>query len=226
MTLTATLRNNGQENAQEGFQVGFYLSSDATIDGSDIQVGNGYVGYFAAGTEQIVNAIVRIPASVAASGTYYIGAIADIANAVQDESDENNNAAAGNTIAITKGYPDLMIEAVSGPSSGQTEQNVTLTATVRNQGQESAQEGFYIGFYLSSDTTIDGSDIQVGNGYVGYFAAGTEQTVSANVLLPTSIAVSGTYYIGAIADISTSVQDESDENNNAAVGNMIAVTKM
>ncbi len=104
----------------EGFHVGFYLSSDATIDGSDIYVGNSYVEYFAAGTEQTVSANVRIPTSAVASGTYYIGAIADISNSVQDESDESNNAATGNTIAITKVYPDLMIEAVSGPSSGQT----------------------------------------------------------------------------------------------------------
>ncbi len=122
--------------------------------------------------------------------------------------------------------PDLLVTSVSGPSSGQTDQNVTLTATLRNQGQEDARDLFHVGFYLSGDVTIDSSDFHAGDSDVGYFAAGTEQTITANVRIPTSIAASGSYYIGAIADISNLVPDESDENNNAAAGNTIAVTKV
>ena len=48
--------------------------------------------------------------------------------------------AVGNTIVVTKQYPDLLATAVSGPTSADTEDVVTLSATVVNQGLETAEE--------------------------------------------------------------------------------------
>ena len=109
-----------------------YLSTDATITTSDIYLVGRYIGNLAAGTESTVNTTVTIPSSVA-SGTYYIGAIADSSSIVV-ESDETNNALAGSPITVTKVYPDLVMTSVSGPTSANTEQQITVANTVKNQG--------------------------------------------------------------------------------------------
>jgi len=59
-----------------------------------------------------VNAV--IPATLAA-GTWYLGAVAD-ALSLFTESNEGNNALAGNTLLVSGS--DLAVVSVSGPASG------------------------------------------------------------------------------------------------------------
>ncbi len=76
----------------------------------------------APGASNSANTTVTVPVSFAA-GTYYIGVIADYQGNIQ-ESNETNNALAGNQITIAS--PDLTMTAVSGPSSagaGRNEHN-------------------------------------------------------------------------------------------------------
>ena len=76
-----------------------YLSADQTITGEDTFIGYAYVGPLGAGQE----AQVEIPASFPGglTGPYYLGAIADVWGNVA-ESNEANNAAAGNQITRTQ----------------------------------------------------------------------------------------------------------------------------
>jgi len=61
------------------------------------------------------------------SGEYYLGAIADIYNNVQ-ESDETTTALpAVRTIVIG---PDLMMTAVAGPSTGSPAARITVSNTI------------------------------------------------------------------------------------------------
>ena len=217
ITVANTARNQGL-GAAGPFWVYLYLSTDATITTSDIYLVGRYIGNLAAGTESTVNTTVTIPSSVA-SGTYYIGAIADSSSIVV-ESDETNNALAGSPITVTKVYPDLVMTSVSGPTSANTEQQITVANTVKNQGLGAAGP-FWVYLYLSTDATITTSDIYLVGRYIGNLAAGTESTVNTTVTIPSSVA-SGTYYIGAIAD-SSSIVVESDETNNALAGNQITI---
>ena len=116
--------------------------------------------------------------------------------------------------------PDLVMTAVSGPTSANTEQQITVANTARNQGLGAAGP-FWVYLYLSTDATITTSDIYLVGRYIGNLAAGTESTVNTTVTIPSSVA-SGTYYIGAIAD-SSSIVVESDETNNALAGNQITI---
>jgi subtilase family serine protease len=97
ITITNTVANQGAGNAA-GFYVYFYLSTDATVTTSDTYLGNRYVTSLAAGATSNASTVVTIPSTLAV-GTYYIGAIVDSTNALT-ETNETNNALAGNTITV------------------------------------------------------------------------------------------------------------------------------
>ncbi len=218
ITVTSSVKNQGSGGAG-GSKVGLYISADQLITTSDTFMGYASVISLAAGAEQTLNSTVTIPVSVN-EGTYYVGAIADYSNIVI-ETDETNNALAGNQITITKLPPDLTITSVSGPVSGGTGQSITATVTVKNQGAALAGR-FYVGLYLSSDATITTGDSRPGFVYMSNgLAAGAQQTLTITGTIPTTLA-SGLYYLGAIADFSNLII-ESTKTNNALAGNQITI---
>ena len=117
-------------------------------------------GGLAAGTQQTVNITGTISATQA-PGSYFLGGIADYANSVK-ESNETNNSLAGNQIDILPA--DLVLTSVSGPVSGGAGQNITVAATVKNQGAGKAG-AFYISLYLSTDAVITASDTVYRSGF-------------------------------------------------------------
>jgi subtilase family serine protease len=62
----------------------------------------------------------------------------------------------------------------------------------------------------------------MGNVYVTGLAAGGQQTPTINCTIPSTL--TGTFYLGAIADSRNNVV-EADENNNSLAGSQIAVAK-
>ena len=97
ITIANTAKNQGA-GASGSFYVGLYLSTDATITQSDVWLGGRTVSSIAPGASNTAETSVTIPNHIA-PGTYYIGSIADYGNNVT-ESDETNNALAGNQIYI------------------------------------------------------------------------------------------------------------------------------
>ena len=154
VALSATVANLGS-SATPASTVNFYLSTDAIITAADTLVGSVATSALAAGTQQLVGTNVTIPSTIA-TGTYFIGAIVDPANLI-DEGNEANNAKAGNAIAISNIAVDLSVTAVSGPASGNTGSPIAVTATVANLGTAAAA-ATTLNFYLSSDAVIDSTD--------------------------------------------------------------------
>ena len=95
--ITDAVMNQGVGKSG-GFYVGLYLSTDANITTADKRVGRRYLGSLAAGAASSATTSVTIPTTFTA-GTYYVGAIADYTNTAK-ESNETNNALAGNVINI------------------------------------------------------------------------------------------------------------------------------
>ena len=144
----------------------------------------------------------------ATSGTYYYGACVD---AVTDESDTTNNCSSSVTVTVPEpDKPDLVVAVPtvndSGPAAGAT---FTLSATVRNDGDESAA-ATTLRYYRSTDATITTSDTQVDTDAVAGLAAAGSSSQSVDLTAP---ATSGTYYYGACVD---AVTDESDTTNNCS----------
>ncbi|MBZ0219539.1 MAG: chitobiase/beta-hexosaminidase C-terminal domain-containing protein [Candidatus Methylomirabilis sp.] len=208
VSVSSTVTNQGSGTSNSSY-VRFYLSTDATITTSDVYIGNRSVGGLGGGTSSETTTTLSIPATIA-PGSYYIGAVADATN-TNPESDENNNTAA-TPITITSGI-DLVISALSGPSSAVTGRGMSVSSSVRNQGSGTSNTS-YVRFYLSTDATIATSDVYIGNRSVGGLGGGVTNGATTNLNIPATIAP-GSYYIGAVAD-ATNTNPESNEANNTA----------
>ncbi|MBI1920576.1 MAG: putative Ig domain-containing protein [Geobacter sp.] len=123
------------------------------------------------------------------------------------------------TININDLPPDLVVSSVVASVSAGNPQQLTITATVRNQGQGGAGRTF-VNFYLSPDATITTNDQQFRGVMVDGVPPGGEQTVTITQIA-NGIAA-GTYYPGAIVDQLNNVV-ESDETNNWLAGDVVVI---
>jgi subtilase family serine protease len=198
-----------------------YLSQDAVITPpvppnppTDVMVGSVYVQPLAPGqcrTEQ-----VQAWASVPGDGPWYLGAAVDPANSTV-EFFEDNNTRLGNGIGV--GYrPDLVVTAVTGPTSALPGRTISVTATVCNQGTQPG--GAPVEWYLSQDVVIlpNGSgDSFLGGDYIPPLDPG--QCVT-RTFVTTPPNLQGPYYVGAAVDPANGTP-EFFETNNTRLGNRI-----
>ena len=202
-TLSATGRNQGS-GPSAATTLRYYRSTDATISGTDTEVGTDAVGSLAASGTSDESIGLTAPASV---GTYYYGACVD---AVTGESDTSNNCSDAVTVTVGAPPPDLVVGSPSvSNSSPVTGASFTLSATVRNQGS-GPSAATTLRYYRSTDATISGTDTQVGTDAVGALAASGTSAESIDLTAPSS---PGTYYYGACVD---AVTGESDTSNNCS----------
>ena len=209
-TLSATVRNQGS-GPSAATTLRYYRSTDATISGTDTQVGTDAVGSLAASGTSDESIGLTAPSSV---GTYYYGACVD---AVTGESDTSNNCSDAVTVTVGAPPPDLVVGSPSvSNSSPVTGASFTLSATVRNQGS-GPSAATTLRYYRSTDATISGTDTQVGTDAVGALSASATSDESIDLTAPSS---PGTYYYGACVD---DVTGESDTSNNCSSAVTIAV---
>lgn len=88
VTIEYTFSNLGTSRID--FNIGYYLSTDATISTGDTRLATNTGAYAGAGSTGTYTKTLTIPSSTA-TGTYYLGLIVDYNNAVT-ESNESNNA--------------------------------------------------------------------------------------------------------------------------------------
>ena len=173
-----------------------------------------------------VEAEIKLNVSISlVSTTYYLGACVDVESGIQ-ESNETNNCRVGNLMTIEG--PDLVVSSLSAPTSVLTDTAFAVSNSVVNSGLGANGITFDLGIYLSTDTTITTSDIRIGSRRIGWlepvgspYAQPSESSDNTVVTIPGDVPA-GTYYVGAIADYKSKVV-ESNETNNARVGNQIQV---
>ncbi len=208
-TLSATVRNWGTASSA-ATTLRYYRSADATISGTDTQVGTDAVGALSRSGNSAESIDLTAPSS---PGTYYYGACVD---AVTGESDTSNNCS--DAVTVTVGRPDLVVESPSvDDDSPEPGGSFTLSATVRNSGDVQAV-ATTLRYYRSADATISGTDTQVGTDAVGALAASATSDESIDLTAPSSV---GTYYYGACVNWQS---DESDTSNNCSSAVTVTVT--
>ncbi|MDY7227028.1 CARDB domain-containing protein [Hyalangium rubrum] len=226
-TASVTVCNQGTQGGSAPAEV--YLSADRTITphGPTAPSPDSYVGvvspqYLTPGQCQTLT--VQGYAYVPADGPYYLGAVVDPQASIA-ELIEDNNAKAGSRIGI--GYkPDFVVSAVSSVSTVQLGQQLTASVTVCNQGTQAGST--YVETYLSADTTITlngpmgpSPDTLMGYKSTATLSAGQCQVLS--VVGPAYVPGTGKYYVGAVADPYSDLQ-EMFEDNNTKVGTLVTVT--
>ena len=132
----------------------------------------------------------------------YSGESTGVAIGATDEADAhatitNNLSIIANWRVTPTPAPDLIVNSISLASTNLiTGQNISLQASVLNQGDEIA-DSTTLRYFLSTDNTISTSDIALSTISVLSLAVGETAPYSVNVTAPLN---AGTYYLGACVD--------------------------
>ena len=224
-SITSQLTESNTGTATAGaHQSQLYLSTDNVITTSDVALGS-HLSFtsIAAGGTQTQSVTFTVPS--VSSGTYYMGALVDVTNAVTESNETNNGGVRGGQITITpSSLPDLAWTSLSN-SPGDTwtvGQSITSQLTEANNGGSTAG-AHQSQLYLSTDNVITTGDVALGSQLsFTSIAAGGTQTQSVTFTVPS--VSTGTYYMGALVDVANAVS-ESDETNNGGVrGGQITVS--
>lgn len=127
ISVRDTTRNSGSGLASPT-TTRIWLSTDKTLDGSDIALGARDVPALAAGAQHVANTSVTLPS--VAPGSYYLLVQAD----ADGESGESNEADNVRAAAIRIG-PDLTITTIQfSPATPTSTSPTTITLTIKNLG--------------------------------------------------------------------------------------------
>ena len=205
ISVSDSTKNQGTA-AAPGSQTGFYLSTNATWDASDVPLGHRAVAALAPGVSESGTTTLVVPES-ATAGMYYVVAVADWPAQVEETSNANNTRAS----AAVRVGPDLTISAISVPATAAAGDAMLVGDTTKNQGAGVAPSTI-TRFYLSSNTAWDAADLPLGERETGPLAAGASSSASLTVVVPASTSP-GTYYVLARADAAEAVPEVAENNN-------------
>src|SRR5581483_2603392 len=176
ISVSWRVTNNGTATTQvASWSDQVFLSSDAVF-GGDVLLGTfTHTGALDAGGSygQVQN--VTLPVNLAA-GTYTLFVLTDSSNQLNEPGAENNNVGQSpGTINVSASpVPDLQVTQVIAPASGVIGQPVSVTWTVRNNGDAAANGTWTDRVFLSLDGTLSGAT-QLGSfDHTGPLNAGTE----------------------------------------------------
>ncbi|MCR5888599.1 hypothetical protein LRS06_12660 [Hymenobacter sp. J193] len=198
--------------------VGYYLSKDAKLDGSDILIGNSTGSNLAVGASSYREASVQIP-SITNTGNYYLLFVGDYQDAVA-ESNEDNNIATVSVNVIPAAVDLVMTQANVTPTSTAPGNAISLTSYIQNTGNTNASSSS-VGYYLSTDTKLDSKDQLLTSTFGGTLYASYSNYANAYTNIPSSV-VPGTYYVLFAADYQDLVTETNEDNNVTAVAITVA----
>jgi subtilase family serine protease len=213
LSVTNTVKNQGTVSAGS-FTIAFKLSLIAsyTDPGAIAITTTRTVSSLAAGVSNTATTTLAIPKTTPPNN-YYVCANADSANTVVELDEGNNTLCSPGTVTVPPA--DLIISAVSTTTTaiapGKT---LSLSNSAKNQGLFPAGS-FTIAFHLSTDATYGGGDDSVlaATRSVTSLASAATSTGSTVLTIPAGTPF-GVYYLCAMADSGTTVNEGPNEGNN------------
>ena len=221
LTVQWTVLNQGSTTAFWDYDLwydGFYLSTDTIWDYYDILIEDftetGPLGENASYTdEQSFN----LPAGI--SGDYYLLLVADN-QAYNNDGDPSNNTIVvpvngmqGRIHIQQSPTPDLQLNSFSSPLTGTAGQPIEVIWNVANSGNGTPQSEWTDKLYLSTDFTIDGSDIILASRSQNRsLTPGTNFTDTLEATLP--IDQEGNFILLFKTDANGEIFELNGENNN------------
>ena len=191
VTITATLKNQGNARAEGSILLYYYL------DGS--KIGEDYLSW---GLDAGASDNEDMSYTVSSSGNHTIKVVIDPLDAI-DESNESNNDRSETYYWNPPPKPDLIVQDISiSPSSPVAGESVTITATLKNQGNAGASGSILLYYYL------DGS--KIGEDSLSW---GLDAGESDNEDISYTVGSSGNHTVKVVIDPQDAI-DESNESNN------------
>ena len=190
--------------------LGYYLSVNQVLDASDVLLGSN-TGTVNGGSSVSRNAALPIPAGTAL-GNYYILFVADYLNQVA-ETNETNNVSSYPLQIVAPVVDLLTTQPYLSPSVSAAGNSISTSCFIQNQGNSTASSS-NVGYYLSTNTVFDASDVLLLNLPGGALVAGGYQSRYTNLTIPAGTA-GGNYFVLFVAD-PTNLVAESNESNNVS----------
>jgi uncharacterized repeat protein (TIGR01451 family) len=208
-----TITNQGEGLAQPSLGSGapdrFYLSQDEVLDNSDVDLGwYGYRLELAPGASVTSNVKINVPQ--VAAGNYYLLFKVDQPNIIYESNEDNNIFVQ----LIKIGAPDLVVTAFNTPASVSTQEIVQVSWIVQNQGEVTARVSSWNDrIYLSTDTQIDNSDINIASfQHLEPLDPEVSYTSTKNVDIPSNLTI-GNYYLLVKTDADNGIFESREWNN-------------
>jgi subtilase family serine protease len=206
ISITDTTRNVGA-GAAPASTTAYFLSTNYVLDAADIRLGaTRAVPPLGPNESNTGTTSVTLPSLT--PGSWILIASADDGDAVV-ETQETNNA----RFAIVQVGPDLTLLTVSSPAAGLAGGAINVNTTVRNAGGGAAGAS-NVRFYLSTNVTLDASDVQL-NAVRNVPALAMDATHAGSTSVPLPADKVGALYLLVVADGDQMVA-ESNEMNNVA----------
>ncbi|MBE9039163.1 CARDB domain-containing protein, partial [aff. Roholtiella sp. LEGE 12411] len=212
--VTWTVSNDGAASTgSSSWYDAFYLSRDQFFDRSS----DTYIGYktrtedLAAGASYTDTTSFRIPQGF--SGPFYVFAVADSGNNINELSGELNNVGYdANSTEISLPQPsDLVIGTITIPANAVPGQNATISYTVINQGTNAALGSWFDTIYISADNQWDVEDALFGRvQHNGDVAIGGSYSETLSAALPGVLP--GDYYAIVKSDIRNQIPESNESN--------------
>ncbi|GAB5452526.1 MAG: hypothetical protein Hals2KO_28540 [Halioglobus sp.] len=210
--MELTFENNGELNT-ESPDVGFYLSTNSIISGSDVllRTDTGYT--LGRNTPYENEESVTIPISTT-PGNYFLGALIDHQNAIDEVTNANN--VAYYPVSVIAPPPDMTVPfAAVDDTTVAPGDTIKSLAIVRNDGTGPAA-ATTLRYYRSSDSNISTADTLIALDSINALGSGQQQATNADTTAPAP----GTYWYGACVD---AVAGEVDLGNQCSTGTQVTV---
>ncbi|MFC6222905.1 CARDB domain-containing protein [Hymenobacter artigasi] len=217
VSLSCSIYNIGAGVATSS-NVGYYFSTDATLDASDVLLGNSTGYALNPGLSSSRYASVTIPATTA-PGSYYILFAGDYLNQVS-ESNENNNVASVNVTVVAPSIDLTILQPSVTPTTTAVGTPISMSCSILNTGNAVAPSSS-VGFYISTNNTLDANDILLTSQYGGPLTTTYSSSRYGTAAIPTGL-TPGTYYILFVADYQGQVAETNENNNVASVAITVA----
>ncbi len=186
----------------------FYLSTDATLDGGDLLLGERAVPALAPRVLNVGTIDLPIGAGQAA-GAYWLIAKADAPGLISERSETNNVKT-----RPVKIDADLQVSVLRAPARVTRGVAFNVTESTKNAGPGGALAST-TRLVLSADAVYDAGDTVLYDRAVGALAKGAQSRVVTPVTLAADLPV-GTYYLVGVADVLGAVPETKEANNSRA----------
>ncbi len=219
------IANNGSTDVRERFGVSLFVSTDSTLDSSDLLVGSRRRSGASAGESEVEDIEFRLPSLP--EGTYTLFAVVDSGDAIA-ESDEANNVSAGVAIQVGgsggggggsgSSGADLVV-TITAPIGGSTltlgrEQRVIISA--RNLGDAGTAIRSGVSLYASSDRSFDSaSDTLLASRLLSTMSPGETELEDLEFILPSGLG-EGEFFLIAVIDPAGEIAERVESNNVSA----------
>lgn len=217
VNLSATVINQGSKTAP-GSTVKYYLSNDGSLDQGDLLLGETTLTPMRSGQSRQAEFSFTYNTATMGTGAKNILFVADANNTVAERNEANN--VVGKALNITAVTPptdvDLLIQSPTAPGTVVEGEQLTITATVRNQGTTAAAAST-LSIYISDDQTLNTQTDNLATTLrINALAPGGSSLASTPFVYDPAWGT-GTKYVYIVADAQSEVGETNEANNTAVL---------